>query len=148
VPLRLFLSKRQKKPATHTGRKITASFVDRYKLSRGRDGGEDSKTIAHTKNVILYMLRQTLRHRAPPLAFPSFSSLTVTLPKLAVILRPLYYISSHLSLSATRHKLTFNLLLFSCLTAVYNSDFKCLSICSSHRPMSHVDNILLVTGCA
>jgi hypothetical protein len=34
--------------------------------------------------------RQTLRRRASPLPFPSFSPLTVTFPKLAVILRPLY----------------------------------------------------------
>jgi hypothetical protein len=37
------------------------------------------------------MLRQTVGHRAPPLPFPSFSPLTVTFPKLAVILRPLEY---------------------------------------------------------
>jgi hypothetical protein len=40
--------------------------------------------------VILYMLRQTLCHRASPLPFPSFSPLTVIFPKLAFILRPLY----------------------------------------------------------
>jgi hypothetical protein len=42
-------------------------------------------------SVILYMLRQTVGHRAPPLPVPSFSPLTVTFPKLAVILRPLYW---------------------------------------------------------
>jgi hypothetical protein len=38
--------------------------------------------------IILYMLRQ-VGQRAPPLLFPSFSPLTVTFPKLSVILRPL-----------------------------------------------------------
>jgi hypothetical protein len=41
-------------------------------------------------SVILYMLRQTLRRRASPLPFPSLSPLTVTFPKLAVVLLPLY----------------------------------------------------------
>jgi hypothetical protein len=41
-------------------------------------------------SVILRMLRQTVDNRAPRLPFPSFSPLTVTFPKLAVILRPLY----------------------------------------------------------
>jgi hypothetical protein len=41
-------------------------------------------------SVILYMLRQTVDNRAPPLLFPSFFPLTVTFPKLAVILLPLY----------------------------------------------------------
>jgi hypothetical protein len=41
-------------------------------------------------SVILYMLRQTVEDRAPLLLFPSFSPLTVTFPKLSVILRPLY----------------------------------------------------------
>jgi hypothetical protein len=41
-------------------------------------------------SVILYMLRQTVDNRAPLLLFPSFSPLTVTFPKLSVILRPLY----------------------------------------------------------
>jgi hypothetical protein len=36
------------------------------------------------------MLRQTGGHRAPPLLFHLFSPLTVTFPKLSVILRPLY----------------------------------------------------------
>jgi hypothetical protein len=36
------------------------------------------------------MLRQILRHRASPLPFPSFLPLTLTLPKLAVILRAIY----------------------------------------------------------
>jgi hypothetical protein len=40
-------------------------------------------------SVILYKLRQTVGNRAPPLLFPSFSSLTLTFPKLSVILRPL-----------------------------------------------------------
>jgi hypothetical protein len=33
-------------------------------------------------SVILYMLRQTVGNRAPPLLFPSFSPLTVTFPRL------------------------------------------------------------------
>jgi hypothetical protein len=41
-------------------------------------------------SVIIYMLRQTVDNRAPPLLFPTFSPLTVTFPKLSVILRPLY----------------------------------------------------------
>jgi hypothetical protein len=41
--------------------------------------------------TVLYMLRQTLRRRVSPLPFTSFSRLTVTFPKLAVILRPLYF---------------------------------------------------------
>jgi hypothetical protein len=41
-------------------------------------------------SVILYMLRQTVGHRTPPCPFHLFSSLTVTFPKLSVILRPLY----------------------------------------------------------
>jgi hypothetical protein len=41
-------------------------------------------------SVILYMLRQTADNRVPLLLFPSFSPLTVTFPKLSVILRPLY----------------------------------------------------------
>jgi hypothetical protein len=45
-------------------------------------------------SVILYMLRQTVGRRASPLPFPSFSPLTVTFPKLGVILR-LLYCSSH-----------------------------------------------------
>jgi hypothetical protein len=40
-------------------------------------------------SVILYMLRQAVCHRAPLLLFPSLSPLTVTFPKLLVILRPL-----------------------------------------------------------
>jgi hypothetical protein len=47
-------------------------------------------------SVILYMLRQTLRHLASPLPFPSFSPLTVTFPKLAVILRPQYWCESEM----------------------------------------------------
>jgi hypothetical protein len=43
-------------------------------------------------SVILYMLRQTVDNRAPPLPFPSFSPLTVTFPKLSVILRTLYWV--------------------------------------------------------
>jgi hypothetical protein len=43
-------------------------------------------------SVILYMLRKTLHYRASPLPFPSFPPLTVTCPKLAVILRPLYHL--------------------------------------------------------
>jgi hypothetical protein len=47
-------------------------------------------------SVILYMLRQTVGHRAPLLLFP-FSPLTVSFPKLSVILPPLYScLSKHL----------------------------------------------------
>jgi hypothetical protein len=49
-------------------------------------------------SVILYMLRQTVGHHAPPLLFPSFPPLTVTFPKLAVILRPLYSLLPFISL--------------------------------------------------
>jgi hypothetical protein len=38
-------------------------------------------------SVILYMLRQTVGYRAPPLPFPYFSPLTVMFRKLSVILR-------------------------------------------------------------
>jgi hypothetical protein len=44
-------------------------------------------------SVILYMLRQTVGHRALPLLFPYFSPLTVTFPKLSVILCPLYCVA-------------------------------------------------------
>jgi hypothetical protein len=47
-------------------------------------------------SVILYMLRQTLRHLASPLPYQSFSPLTVTFPKLAVILRPQYWCESEM----------------------------------------------------
>jgi hypothetical protein len=46
-------------------------------------------------SVILYMLRQTVDSRAPLLLFPSFSPLTMTFPKLSVILRPVYIYSLH-----------------------------------------------------
>jgi hypothetical protein len=43
-------------------------------------------------SVILYMLRKTVGHRAPPYSFHLFPPLTVTFPKLSVILRPLYFV--------------------------------------------------------
>jgi hypothetical protein len=45
-------------------------------------------------NVFSYTIHaQTVDNRAPPLLFASFSPLTVTFPKLSVILRPLYQFS-------------------------------------------------------
>jgi hypothetical protein len=41
-------------------------------------------------NIILHMLRQTSPSCFPPCPFRLFSPLTVTFPKLSVILRPLY----------------------------------------------------------
>jgi hypothetical protein len=58
----------------------------RFRLHKYRNGGQ-----LWVVNVFSYTIHaQTVGHRAPPLPFPSFSPLTVTFPKLSVILRPLY----------------------------------------------------------
>jgi hypothetical protein len=49
------------------------------------------------------MLTLTVGHRAPPLLFPYFSPLTVTFPKLSVILRPLYCFSNRVEGTSYRY---------------------------------------------
>jgi hypothetical protein len=58
---------------------------NRFRLQKYRNGGQ-----LWAVNVFSYTIHaQTVDNRAPPLLFPSFFPLTVTFPKLSVILRTL-----------------------------------------------------------
>jgi hypothetical protein len=71
---------------------------NRFRQQKYRNGGQ-----LWVVNVFSYTIHaQNLGHRAHPLPFPSFSLLTVTFPKLAVILRPLHRLGN----SPTAHRQT------------------------------------------